>query len=370
MFLYKTVTKTKTLFSIRILGTNTEEDIDAIVKLLELNVGSKCRHIQIIGNENFYVEDITSICINLWKEHKDYVSSIWNTIITNGKLKPSWQNFKSYWHYLGHTEVSINYMCKNIDPLIKDDSSCIDDEGFIKDFIEFDLDQDSFAKLLPKLPWNDFNMQLSTLNEEKVSTMISQKYFNFDADRYNELSEDFPALCVEFIIHNQSEYMSIKDQIDINSPLLESLIFDQRFDRANAQQLIDEYGSEYMTTKIARNINALRINLNSNLFDVAWKLLDIKEKERLMLDHLDLLNADKFESCFSELGGQYTELSDRSRRHEVSLTDCNENWRLVQRLSDVDYLTSFQKKSSKVYDPVKSDDKIISRIVCRIKAVN
>lgn len=353
-----------------LLGTNTEEDIDAIVKLLELNVGSKCRHIQIIGNENFYVEDITSICINLWKEHKDYVSSIWNTIITNGKLKPSWQNFKSYWHYLGHTEVSINYMCKNIDPLIKDDSSCIDDEGFIKDFIEFDLDQDSFAKLLPKLPCNDFNMQLSTLNEEKVSTMISQKYFNFDADRYNELSEDFPALCVEFIIHNQSEYMSIKDQIDINSPLLESLIFDQRFDRANAQQLIDEYGSEYMTTKIARNINALRINLNSNLFDVAWKLLDIKEKERLMLDHLDLLNADKFESCFSELGGQYTELSDRSRRHEVSLTDCNENWRLVQRLSDVDYLTSFQKKSSKVYDPVKSDDKIISRIVCRIKAVN
>lgn len=73
---------------------------------------------------------------------------------------------------------------------------------------------------------------------------------------------------------------------------------------------------------------------------------------------------------FSALGGQYTDLSDRSRRHEVSLTDCNENWRLVQRLSDVDYITSFQKKSSKEFDPVKSDDKIISRIVCRIKAVN
>ena len=353
-----------------LLGTNTEENIDAIVKLLELNVGSKCRHIQIIANENFYVEDITSICLNIWKEHKEYVTSIWNTIITKEKLKPSWQNFNNYWHYLGHTAVSINYMCKNIDALIKDDGTCIDDESFIKEFIEFDIDQDSFAKILPKLPWNNFDVQLSTLNEGKVSTMISQKYFKFDVDRYNELSESFPALCVEFIIHNQSEYMSINDQIDIDSTLLETLVFDQRFDRSNAQHLIDYYGTEYMTTKIARNLNVLRINLNINLFDAAWSLLDIKEKERLMLDHLDLLNADKFENCFSALGGQYTDLSDRSRRHEVSLTDCNENWRLVQRLSDVDYITSFQKKSSKKFDPVKSDDIIIPKIVCRIKVVN
>lgn len=353
-----------------LLRTNTEEDIDAIVKLLELNVGSKCRHIQIIGNENFYVDDITSICINLWKEHKEYVTEIWNTIITSGKLKPSWQNFRIYWHYLGHTEISINYMCKNIDVLTKDDSTCIDDESFIKEFIEFDIDQDSFAKLLPKLPLNNFNMELSTLGEGKISTMIAQKYFKFDADRYNELSEEFPALGIEFIMHNQSEYMSINDQIDMNSTLLETLVFDQRFERSNAQQLIDDYGTEYMTTKIARNLSTLRITLNMNLFDAAWALLDINEKERLMLEHLDLLNADKFEICFSELGGQYAELSDRSRRHEVSLTDSQDNLKLVHRLDETEYITSFQMKSIKEFDPVKSGDKIINKIVCRIKAIS
>lgn len=353
-----------------LLGTNTEEDIDAIVKLLELNVGSKCRHIQIIGNENFYVEDIASICVNLWQEHKRYVTEIWNTIITNGKLKPSWQNFRSYWHYLGHTDVSINYMCKNIDALTKDDSTCIDDESFIKEFIEFDIDRDSFAKLLPKLPWNNFNLELSTLSEEKISTMIYQKYFKFDADRFNELSEEFPALSVEFIIHNQSEYMSIYNQIDMDSTLLETLVFDQRFERANVQQLIDDYGAEYMTTKIARNINVLRITLDINLFDIAWSLLEIREKERLMLEHLDLLDADKLESCFSELGGQYSELSDRSRRHEVSLTDSQDNLKLIHRLDETEYITSFQMKSIKEFDPVKSEDKTINKIICRIKAVN
>ncbi len=295
------------------------------------------------------------------------VTSIWNTIIVNEKLKPSWQNFMNYWYYLGHTDVSINYMCKNIDALIKDDSTCIDDESFIEEFIEFDIDQDSFAKLLPKLPWNNFNMKLSVLDEGKVSTMISQKYFKFDVERYNELSEAFPVLCVEFIIHNQSEYMSINDQIDIDSTILETLVFDQRFDRSNAQRLLDDYGAEYMTTKIARNLNMLRINLDINLFDAAWNLLDIKEKERLMLDHLDLLNADKFESCFSELGGQYAELSDRSRRHEVSLLDTQMNWSLVRRLKEVEYITSFHSKTIKEF---KSKDKTISIIVCRVKAIS
>ena len=59
-----------------LLETNTEEDIIAIVKLLERNVSSKCRYIQIIGNESFYVEDITSICLSILEEHKEYVASI------------------------------------------------------------------------------------------------------------------------------------------------------------------------------------------------------------------------------------------------------------------------------------------------------
>ena len=89
----------------------------------------------------------------------------------------------------------------------------------------------------------------------------------------------------------------------MDSTLLETLLFDQRFERANAQRLIDDYGVKYMTVKIARNLNALKITINIDLFDAAWDLLNINEKERLMLAHLDLLSADNLENCFSELGG-------------------------------------------------------------------
>lgn len=345
-------------------SANTEEDIEAIIKLLELDTGSKCRYDQIIKNENFFVDDITKICSYMWKDNKEYVSSIWNSIIVNEKLKPSWHNFNSYWRYLGHTSISIAYMCKNADALKMDNSTCINDKRFIKEFIESDIEQTYFAKLLPKLPWSNFDIQLNTLDEDKVSIMISQRYFGFTVERYNELLEAFPELSFEFIILNQSEYMSVKDQIYINSNFLELLVFDERFNRTYAQCLVDEYGTRYMTIKMAKSLKSMGIKLNINLFNTAWELLDSKGKENLMLENLNLLDANMFENCFSELEEPYRGLSYRAKRHTVFLPDNQKNRKLAQRLYDIEYITSFQKK------PVKTLKSIKSEIVCRVKVAS
>lgn len=351
-----------------LLPANTEEDVASVVKLLELNANSKCRHIQIIGNENFYVEDITSVCANMWDEHKEYVHSIWDTIISNGKLKPTWNNFKNYWHYYGHTPASIDYMSKNIAQLIKDDSSCIDNYSFIKELITSDIDCESLSKLLPKLPWDGFDIELNSLDEDKVSMMVSQKYFGFDVDRYNELSESFPDLCVEFIVHNQSEYMEAIEEIDMDSELLETLVFDKRFKRANAQILINDYGVKYMTDRIAQNFDSLKIAIDVDVFDAAWDLLDTKQKECLMLANLDILDADKFELCFSELDNPYKELSKRGYRHEVYLDNTNANLLLAKRLQEVSYITSFEYKNRTKWDSKKKPIEV-KVICCRVKAM-
>ena len=350
-----------------LLWSNTEEEFDAIIKLLELNVNSDCRHIQIIGNENFNVEDLTSVCLNMWKEHKEYVRSIWDTIISNEKLKPTWHNFEHYWQYCGHTSTSIAYMCKNTTELIRDDSSRIDDYSFIKELITSDIDCESLSKLLPKLPWDEFDIKLNTLDEDKVSMMVSQKYFSFDVNRYNELSKDFPDLCVEFIINNQSDYMLSCNRIGMSSNLLESLIFDTRFNRENAQSLMDDYGAEYMTSKIAKNIGSLNIDIDIEIFDVAWELLDTKQKECLILNNLDILDADKFEECFSELDEPYQEFSERKYRHEVYLENTASNLRLAQRLQEVSYITSYQYKDRIELDAKKKPIEV-RVICCRVKA--
>ncbi|MBR3592847.1 MAG: hypothetical protein IKL46_08345 [Clostridia bacterium] len=351
-----------------LLPSNTEEEFDSIIKLLELNVDSKCRYVQIIGNENFYVEDITAVCLNLFKENKEYVKSIWDTIITNGKLKPTWYNFERYWNYCGHTSVSIAYMCKNLDILVKDDSSCIDDYSFIKELITSDIDCESLSKLLCKLPWDEFDIELNTLDKDKVSIMVSQKYFKFDIERYNELSEDFPDLCVDFIIHNQYEYMAINEQIDMNSDLLENLVFDERFARSMAQKIMEKYCAKHMTVKIAKNLSSLNIDVGVEVFNAAWELLDTKQKERLMLENLNILDADKFEKCFSELDDPYNEFSKRGYRHEVYLDNTNENLLLAKRLQEVSYITSYEYKNRTKGDSNKKAIEV-RVICCRVKAM-
>lgn len=344
---------------------NTEENIDAIIKLLRLNIGTECRHVQIIENENFYVEDITTFCLDMWDENKEYATSIWNTLITQEKLKPTWHNLKIYWEHLGHTDVSIKFICNNSEALSKDDSTCINDQDFINEFIKSNIQQTYFAMLLHKLSSKNFNIKLNTLDEEKISTMIKLRYFKFTVERYDELSEDFPDLCHEFIVLNQQDYMLIRDEINIDSDIFEFLIFDKRFERSNAQSLMEDYATKYMTIKIAKNINSIGIKLNIDIFEAAWKLLNNKEKEDLMLSHLDLLDADSFENCFTQLDGQYSDLSDRSRRHEVSLLENKENWELVHRLKHVEYITSFEKKSVNESGKLKTP-----KIICRIKQAN
>lgn len=351
-------------------GTNTEEEINAIVRLLELNVNSKCRYTQIIGHEDFYVNDITTICAHLLDEHEDYVNDVWDAIIRNEKLKPTWNNFINYWFNFGHTDISISYMCKNVDALCKEDSSCVDDNRFIKEFITSNINQECFAKLLPKLPCKDFDIELNTLDKSKVSTMISQKYFDFTIGRYNELETDFPDLCVEFIINNQSKYMEYTDQITMDSALLETLVFDQRFTRSNAQSLMEDYASEHMTIKIASNLNILKIKVNTNIFDSAWNFLNVKQKERLLLDNLDILDADKFEKVFSDLEEPYIKFADRKWRHEVHLYDTEANLRLVKRLEKINYVTGFNYKEKMRLDSEQNKVVPYKVIACRVKATS
>ena len=72
-------------------------------------------------------------------------------------------------------------------------------------------------------------------------------------------------------------------------------------------------------------------------------------------------------SCFSDLGGDYADFVDRISRHKVELKCSDNNRRLVQRLKEVDYITSYSEgKSAKKGKDIDQDCKVIQ---CWIKAV-
>ena len=85
-----------------------------------------------------------------------------------------------------------------------------------------------------------------------------------------------------------------------------------------------------MTEKIALNMNAEGFKVTKTLFDIAWEILSENQKERLMIANLELLNVDDMEKCFGELSGQYSVLTERTKRRNIKLDNTENNRKLVE----------------------------------------
>ncbi len=347
---------------------NTEEDLDAVIDLLERNVDNT-NYVGIVEKLNFVLEDISICCKDLIKENADYVKAVWNEILINNKVKTSWINLLKYWHSFGFTDELVMYIEKNIDTLLKEDSSCIDDESFISELIDTNICDDVFGKLLSKLPWNNFDKDLTAFDVNKILTMINQRYFSFSSERYNELNEIDPELAIEFILNNQSEYMEVRDDIVMSAELLQALILSERMDNDKIITLLEEYCDSCINETIAKEITRTNLTIPLKVFNATWKHLTDLEKINLMLNNLDNIDADMFETCFSEVDGIYSSFANRKYRHEVMLEYTDDNLKLAQRLKAVNYITSFQEKQKTEYDPVQSVEKEVKYIYCRVKAI-
>ena len=248
------------------------------------------------------------------------------------------------------------------------DSQCISDD-FIRGFIGAKIADGAFETLLPCIRMDNFDIALDTVAESKVSIMINCRYFEFTVKRYEEINSSFPDLCVEFILQNQADYIDTIDTIQMDSNLLENLLFSNRLETKTTQTLFDTFSTEYMTNRIARNLKSMGLTINLEIFNAAWECLNEFDKQKLMLEHLELLDSDALHSCFTNLEKWYSDFLDRSKQRVVELANTPENQRLAERLKEVEYITSYQLKEKKEYSSVTKAERVRIVILCRVKAI-
>lgn len=110
-------------------------------------------------------------------------------------------------------------------------------------------------------------------------------------------------------------------------------------------------------------MNAEGFKVTKTLFYIAWEILSENQKERLMIANLELLNVDDMEKCFGELSGQYSVLTERTKRRNIKLDNTANNRKLVDYLKKIDYITSFWEEEKT--EP-NGNRQVIS-IGCKIK---
>ena len=98
-------------------------------------------------------------------------------------------------------------------------------------------------------------------------------------------------------------------------------------------------------------MHTLYMPVTKGVFAQAWTCVDEGEQEQLLLENCTVLGTVELAQKFEEMGGDYTALADRTRRHEVNLLATPQRIRLANHLQSISYITSWEEKKEKIFDP-------------------
>ena len=329
---------------IMLAPNNTKEDVDQIMDLLERMLKNAPQEIEIcselLNHEEFCVDDISKCCGKFDSNFDQDVKILWDELLDKEKVSLKWENIKCYWDRYKITPELLRYIESKSEQLAYLENQCLN-EVFAEEFITSTIDDAAFEKLLPQLEL-EFDIPIEKVEKQKVGILIKKKYIPFDVNKYSEIKAVYPDVCPDFILYNQEEYMKVIENIPMEETLLETLLFSSVLDFSNEKILLETFGENYMTLKIAENLANSAMPINKSVFTVAWEYVDEKEKRALMFKCLSILEAADFEKCFSELSQWYSGFCDRSKKHSVELPNNEENQKLAKQLQDVSYITSYK----------------------------
>ena len=314
------------------------------------------------------LSNISLCCGDQYSKHKTELVLVWNALLSHGKIEPTWENVDRYWRHFGLTTAFREFINLNVDILVGKSSKCLDD-SLRQEIIQSDIEPPVFTILLKHLKLENFDIPLESINEVNGEAMIKAHYFSFSAEIYKELGECYPGLWETYILENKDAFLSIVATIPLEKETFEDLVISQQTDQKFKETIVKYHGAKLMPETVAEQVCSTSFSISKEVFDAAWDILDVSKKRILMLSHMNLLKAEDFEVCFSMLGKPYHELTDRSRRHNVTIPDSEGHRKLAKRLQQVDYITSYECTGSvKEYDFKQCS--IVDRpvILCRVKA--
>ena len=141
--------------------------------------------------------------------------------------------------------------------------------------------------------------------------------------------------------------MEVCTQLTLDTNTVEELLAHREVKGSVKEYLLSEYGVQNMSDRIARQLLTLPVSIDKTVFKAAWTHLNSEERVSLMMRYLDNLEADDFERCFSDLGGEYSCYIDRSKKKSIVIPDTIESRKLMVRLQRVDYITSWRESEKK-----------------------
>ena len=306
---------------------------------------------KIIVHENFKLENI-SVCENKY----------WILLLKHRKINASYDNIIQYWKQFSKNELDkelIDFLSTECDTILNSDRSFVE-EKFIKDLSFSDIDNNIFEKYISslRLIFNDLEFDFASMSQEKLKILIQNKYILLNKQCFDKIKGISVEIAILYILSNKDSFIDNVEVFQIDEDIFNNLLKETgKTDKAFCQKIVNYYGKDYINKNLIIAIFNMNITLTKDLFKIIFDKISNELKLALLVRHLDLFNAEELKNLFAKMDGEYKELSNREKRHNIYLPINDENKRLGDYLYKIGYISNEDR-----YAKNKEENQLLFRI--------
>ena len=176
--------------------------------------------------------------------------------------------------------------------------------------------------------------------------LIRKHYIRYSVSKTekirNHARDSFGAYCKEYI----DDFVNDLPSSSLTESEIVMLLNDTTIDKKYKPGILKKISASSMTEKLAKTIANNQFNADKVYVECAWKILDNAGRHMLLVHHLQVYSIAEISRLLTELGGEWSKLSDNKSRHkeEISIDVNGHNEKLLSQLQRKGFITSHPVK--------------------------
>lgn len=326
------------------IETNENEEIDALEDILErLLPENEELCFKVLEKEKVVWDDLMICCKEVDEEAAQSKKKIWGFLLSNNRIKCTWDNFVAYFEQYGSDKCWAKYFDENIDTLLSDMNSPVITENVVSALMFADISEESFRKYISSVNIKSYEESLTKLDEMKVGVMIEKGLLPFSDTFWDEMDSVAPELRVIYAEANKEAFIASLDDIGLKNEEINSLLQSVRFVSKEKEIILSKMDVANLGIDTAKVISELSFRIDRTYTDAAWNVLEEDDRCALLLNQIDAYENEELPDLFAELDQAYHQLIERTHHmYKFAYTDYNKQ--LLEKLVQKDYITSAEEE--------------------------
>ncbi len=345
---------------------NTKESLDAVLQIIE-KTRSTQHILQVIRKEDVVLDSLDRCRPWRYSEDQETLREIWDTWMDCSKLTPSWENLLLYGQCFGVTKPFASFLEQHTETLLAQPFPPEWQPSLTEGILTSDLEDACFEAYIRAAPGIEPSVSIEQIPQGHMRILLEHQYMDFSREMADELRTFYPRLYPLALAVNKERVMEHPGEYTAGMNDLDALVEYDKLDDSEKVFFIEKYASREYTKTVASFLCKTRACISKTAFRWAWDALGEADRYELFLNQITIFTLYELAEYLRQLGPEYQELADRSRRHEERLCDTEYNRELVENLAKIGYISSYRTEDFGDTDEEAQKDENRRVLVCRIR---